>query len=142
MSRSEHLLLSRHFLEAIVQHARTEFPNECCGVLAGVRAGDELQVRACYPLINEAASPVEYRSDPQSMFAAVKDMRSHGWDIVAVYHSHPTSAPIPSRTDLERLYSEEVAHFIIGLAGPEAIVRGWWLTPSGYEEAVWRIIEA
>ena len=125
----------------MLQHARTELPNECCGVLAGVRQGDALRVLACYPLVNEAASPVEYRSDARSMFEATKHMRHHGHDIVAVYHSHPTSAPIPSRTDLDRLYSEDVVHLIIGLAGPEPLMRGWWLTPSAYEEADIRIVD-
>jgi proteasome lid subunit RPN8/RPN11 len=116
-------------------------PNECCGVLAGVREAEVLCVLACYPLVNEAASPVEYRSEPRSMFAAVKDMRVKGWDIVAVYHSHPTSAPIPSKTDLERLYSEEVIHFIIGLAGATPTTGGWWLTSNNYEEAAWEVVD-
>jgi proteasome lid subunit RPN8/RPN11 len=125
----------------MLQHAQSELPNECCGILAGVREGDALRVLAWYPLVNEAASPVEYRSDARSMFEATKHMRHHGNDIVAVYHSHPTSAPIPSRTDLERLYSEDVVHFIIGLADPEPRLRGWWLTSSAYDEAAWRIVE-
>ncbi len=126
----------------MVQHARTELPNECCGLLAGVHDSDTLIVQAWYPLVNEAASPIEYRSEPRSMFQAVKAMRPAGQDIVAIYHSHPTSAPIPSKTDMERFYSPEVVHFIIGMQGPEPLVRGWWLTDSTFEEASWRIVEA
>src|SRR5438105_153199 len=47
-----------------------------------------------YALVNTAASPTEYLSDPRSMFEAVRDMRRLGLEIVAIYHSHPTSAPV------------------------------------------------
>ena len=96
MSRSEHLLLPSPLYEAMLQHAHTELPNECCGLLAGVREGEVLRVLAIHPLINEAASPIEYRSEPRSMFEAVREMRKCDHEILAIYHSHPTSEPIPS----------------------------------------------
>ena len=142
MSRSEKLILPRQFLDAMLQHARTELPNECCGVLAGVMDADVLHVKAWYPLANEAASPTEYHA-AKDMFQAVKKMRADGHDIVAIYHSHPTTAPIPSRKDLERnFYGDDVVHFIIGLQEPEPLVRGWWLMETEFAEANWQIIEA
>jgi proteasome lid subunit RPN8/RPN11 len=142
LSRSDHLLLPRHLYTEMVQHAQTELPNECCGVLAGVREGDVLRVLARHPLINAAASPIEYLSEPRSMFDAVKAMRTEGHEILAIYHSHPTSEPIPSKTDLGRNYSPDVVNFIISLAGPEPVVRGWWLTDARFAEAAWEIVEA
>ena len=102
MSRSEHLLLPRQLYASMVQHAQTELPNECCGLLAGIIGRGEFRAKKLYPLVNEAASPVEYRSEPRSMFEAMKGMRGPGYDIVAIYHSHPTGQPKPSRTDLDR----------------------------------------
>ena len=142
LSRSDLLLLPRRFYQAMIQHARTELPNECCGLLAGVREGQVLRVEAWHPLVNEYASPVEYLSASGSLFKASKEMRERGHDIVAIYHSHPTSDPIPSKKDLERnYYGDCVVHFIIGLQGPEPIVCGWWLTETTFEKAVWKIIE-
>jgi proteasome lid subunit RPN8/RPN11 len=125
----------------MIQQAQAELPNECCGILAGVREGDVLRVLKMHPLINEAASPIEYQSEPRSMFMAVKDMRQLGHDVLAVYHSHPASAPIPSKTDLERAYSPVVIHFIIGLSGPEPTLRGWWLSETAFEEAAWQLVD-
>lgn len=142
MSRPERLLLPREHFDAMVQHARTELPNECCGLLAGVRDGELLRVHVRHPLVNEAGSPIEYRSEPKSMLHAVRAMRAAGHEIMAIYHSHPTSAPSPSATDLERHYSSDVVHFIIGLEGAEPIVRGWWLTETTFEEAAWDIVAA
>lgn len=138
---SRHLLLPRQLVESMVQHARAELPNECCGLLAGRRDGDVLRVEAWYPLVNEAASPIEYRSEPRSMFQAIKRMRQENQEILAIYHSHPTSAPVPSRTDLARFYSSDVVHLILGFAGAEPLMRGWWLTESSYEEATWHVVD-
>lgn len=100
-----------------------------------------MSVRMRYALINAAASPKEYVSEPHSMFRAIKDMRAHNFEILAIYHSHPTTAPIPSRIDLERNFSPDVANFIISLQGPEPMMRGWWLSEDRYDEATWEIQE-
>jgi proteasome lid subunit RPN8/RPN11 len=125
----------------MVEHARAELPNECVGLLAGrleeTPGGRVGRVERRYPLINAAASPTEYLSDPRSMFNAVKDMGRHEVDVLAVYHSHPTSEPVPSRKDLAANYSPEVVNFIISLMGKEPEVRGWWLTDREYREAGW-----
>ena len=70
-----------------------------------------------------------------------KDMRAQGLEIVAVYHSHPTTEPVPSRKDLERRYSEDVVHFIISLKDREPLMRGWWLREDQYAEANWEIVD-
>ena len=147
MSTPFRLLIPRNLYERMVAQAAAELPNECCGLLAGRvvaegAAGSEVRigrVRACYPLVNAAASPVEYESEPKSMFAAVRAMEQSGLDVLAVYHSHPTSEPMPSRKDRERNYSEEVVNLIISLSGPEPRVRAWWLTAQGQREADWAV---
>ena len=141
MSTPFRLQLPRPVLDEMLEHARAELPNECVGLLAGRLedgAGGRVgRVERRYPLVNAAASPTEYLSDGRSMFNAVKDMGRHNLDVLAVYHSHPTSAPVPSRRDLERNYSPEVVNFIISLKGTDPEVRGWWLTDRDYREAEW-----
>ena len=89
-----------------------------------------------YPLVNAAASPVEFLSDGRSMFDADKDMRQRGLDMLAVYHSHPTSHAVPSRTDLERHRMEEVMCMIVSLAdrpadGARVVADGGGLSRGG-----------
>ena len=90
--------------------------------------------------MHELASPTEYLSESLSMFAAWRAWRSAGSDVLAVYHSHPASAPVPSRRDLERNYSEAVVNLIIGLSGGKPEVRGWWLTAEDYQEAEFQVL--
>jgi proteasome lid subunit RPN8/RPN11 len=94
-----------------------------------------------FPLVNAAASPVEFLSDPRSMFNADRQMRRAGLDVLAVYHSHPISAPVPSRKDLERNYSPQVMNLILSLMEKEIEMRAWWLSEAGYEPGEWEYIE-
>jgi DNA-directed RNA polymerase specialized sigma24 family protein len=92
-----------------------------------------------YPLVNEAASPTEYLSEPYSMFAAEKNRRTDELEFLAIYHSHPTSDPVPSRTDRERNYSPDVMNLIVSLKNDEPVVRAWWLTADSHREAEWLV---
>ena len=143
------LLIPRSLLEGLVAQALTERPLECCGLLAGLHEEAKTAVESTksvaravrrYPLVNAAASPREFLSDDRSMLAADRDMRARGLDLLAVYHSHPTSLAVPSRTDLERHWCAEVVCLIVSLAATQPVVRAWHLTQTGYQEAEWEII--
>jgi proteasome lid subunit RPN8/RPN11 len=126
----------------MIEQARREQPNECVGLLAGrLENLPWVQVIKRYPLVNELASPVEFLATPESLFQAVRDMRQEGLEIVGIYHSHPTSEPVPSKKDRERSYGPEVVNFIISLKNPEPIVRGWWLQEDSHLEAQWEVVE-
>jgi len=134
------LLLPSQLRDEMFAQAQAELPNECCGLLAGKAADGSGRVVRRYPLKNTAASPTEYWSDPADMFAADRDLRREGLDVLAVYHSHPTSEALPSRTDRERNYSTEVVNFIISLQSDKPVMRGWWLTETGQTEAEWDLV--
>ena len=123
-------------LAELVRHARDESPNECCGLLAG-RIEDGVGVATTrYEVENALHSPTEYATDARGMLRAFRAMREDGLELLAVYHSHPTSGPVPSKRDVEwNTYGETVVHLIVGLGGPEPAVRAWWLTETGYREA-------
>jgi len=139
MSPRYRLSIPRPLYEAMLAHARAELPAECCGLLAGTIDGDIGKVSDHFPLVNALKSPTEYESESRSMFAAHKAMRAIGTEVLAVYHSHPTSDPVPSRRDRERNYSDMVMNLIIGLKAAEPDVRGWWLSEDGAEEAFWEL---
>ncbi len=140
------LLLPRSIYEEMVAHAQAELPAECCGLLAGrlPETGEPqamVIVEFRYPLRNKLQSPTEYESDPKNMVDATRDMRERGKDMIAVYHSHPISPPMPSKKDLERnFYGEALIHFILSLAGPTPELRGWWLRETDYEPAEWDMV--
>jgi proteasome lid subunit RPN8/RPN11 len=88
------------------------------------------------PLINAAASPKEFASEPHSMLAAHKEMRKEDLEMLGIYHSHPTTSPVPSRTDLERnTHGGGVVNLIVSLETEVPEIRAWWLGSADYQEA-------
>jgi proteasome lid subunit RPN8/RPN11 len=131
------LQIPSRLYEEMLAQAVSEMPNECCGLLAG-RDG---RVTHRYPVTNALASPVRYESEPRAMFAALKDMRTRGTELLAIYHSHPTSDPVPSRTDLERnFYGSAVVHLIVSLKEGTPTVQAWHLDETTYHPAAWGVI--
>ena len=133
------LVLPQTLHDEMVAQALREAPNECCGLFAGVVRDGKAHVERIYPLVNAAASPVLYESDHRSIKDAYLDMDRRQLEFLAVYHSHPTSMPVPSKTDLERNVSEEIVNLIVSLAVEPPLVRGWWLTETAYREAEWEV---
>lgn len=92
------LRVSNDHLEKIIAQARAEAPNECCGMLAG--RGD--MVEAVFPGRNKDRSSKTYLMDPEDQLRAFQMMDEHGLELVGIYHSHPQTEAVPSRTDRER----------------------------------------
>jgi proteasome lid subunit RPN8/RPN11 len=139
------LLVPRSVYEAMLAQARAEAPQECCGLLGGTVAEDGTALAVVrYPLVNTARNPAtEYLSDDAVLFAAYRDMRSRKIDLIAVYHSHPTSRPVPSRKDLAMNYSgPDVANLILSLVAAPLEVRCWRLRAEDYEEIPWEVIDS
>ena len=141
MSTPFRLLVPRPIYEQMVAQAQAELPNECCGLLAGRVEEGTARVERRYPLVNAAHSPLEYLSEPRGMFDAERDRRARGIEFLAVYHSHPTSEPVPSHKDREQSYSSEVMNLIISLKDREPTIRAWWLEGETQREAEWEVIE-
>lgn len=76
-------------------HAQSEAPNEACGLLA-FRGG---VAERYIPARNGAASPYrfELETEPENWF-----LEDEGYEL-AVFHSHLSSPPRPSRTDVENI---------------------------------------
>jgi [CysO sulfur-carrier protein]-S-L-cysteine hydrolase len=81
----------------IVEQARREFPNECCGVV--VADGDDRPVKV-FAARNSDASSATYRIDPRDLMQIFDDIDAMGGSLWAFFHSHTHSEPFPSKTDL------------------------------------------
>lgn len=121
----------------MVTHLTGCLPLEGVGYLAGPRDGTPT---LWLPLDNELQSQTRFRSSAESSFRAYKAMRAASLDILAVVHSHPTSPPVPSETDLaENPFGDVVPWLIVGFPAGEG--RLWRLAETEAEELPWRFIE-
>lgn len=80
--------------------ARDAYPNECCGLLEGMRDGETFQVTALHPARNLSDDAQRFQIDPADHIAASKAARTNGRSIIGCYHSHPNGRAQPSATDL------------------------------------------
>lgn len=109
------LELKKNQAQALIQHARGEAPNECCGLLAG-RDG---RVERVYPGTNIDHSPYTYLMDPKEQLAAFKEMEAAGLDLLGIYHSHTHTSAYPSRTDVAKAFYPDALYVIVSLARPD-----------------------
>jgi proteasome lid subunit RPN8/RPN11 len=128
------LAIPEDILAAMIDHCLRERPLECCGILGGKPP----VVSSIHPLRNIDASSVRYSADPRELIDAHIWLRERHAEILAIYHSHPHTVPIPSQTDLRENYWADMPRIIVSLAGSEPEVRVWRLDAGSYEELPWR----
>jgi proteasome lid subunit RPN8/RPN11 len=106
---------------ALSEHAESEAPNEACGLVV-IKDGI---VERYIPGINAAASP--YRFDLEMPDLEAWFLEDEGYEL-GVFHSHVSSPPRPSRTDVENIGLWQDRPYLI-------------LTVRTGELAAWRIVD-
>lgn len=122
----------------MLDHAKSEAPLECCGLLAGRNQTAE----RVYTMTNIEKSPVRYMIDPKEQFAAFKEMRADQIELLAIYHSHPHSAAYPSATDVRLAYYDEAVYLIVSLnpAG-RPVVNGFRIVNQKITEEPFEVVD-
>lgn len=113
--------IKRNIIGQIIEHAKREAPVEACGYLA---AKDGI-VSRYYDLTNIDHSQEHFSFDPKEQFAVVKDARAKGYEVCAVYHSHPATPARPSVEDIRLAYDPVISYVIVSLAGGQEDVRSF-----------------
>lgn len=113
------LFLKKQDYEKILAHCRQGLPNEACGLIGGRKEGENQYVEKVYLLTNTDASREHFSMDPKEQFAAVKDMRGNGYELLGNFHSHPESPSRPSEEDKRLAYDTKVNYLILSLMEPE-----------------------
>ena len=101
---------------ALVEHAEAESPNEACGVVLFKGGEAERYI----PGTNLSKSPYRYELQvpPDTWF-----LEDDGYEL-AVFHSHVSSPPRPSRTDVENIGLWEGKPYLI-LSMRTGELAGW-----------------
>ena len=99
------MILTRSQLDRLVEQARRDAPYETCGMLGG----KDGRAQKIYPIKNVAENRVKhYYMDGAEQIRAMQDMDDNGYDILAIYHSHPVTQPYPSATDLRDAWDADL----------------------------------
>jgi proteasome lid subunit RPN8/RPN11 len=135
------ITLTREQLDEMFAHAREASPAECCGLVGG----NVERARAVYRLRNVARDTlVGYEAAPEELFAAQRNMRERGEELLGIYHSHPRSTePAPSETDVRLAYYPSAIYFIIGLGANRETLRAFRISErdASWEQVEYRVAD-
>lgn len=136
------LSMPRALAEELLRHARSEVPNEACGLLAGDLATGT--ARAYHPARNAEASPYVYTVHPDDLLRIVLGIDDAGQDLVAIFHSHTHTPAVPSPTD-RREARYPVVYLLATLSDPnaslEASLRAWRIEEGTSREVKLSLVE-
>jgi proteasome lid subunit RPN8/RPN11 len=123
--------------DALVAHARAEYPNEACGLITGTGpAADGGSATRWHATRNRAASPLRYEIHPEDLLRVMLSTDDAGEAIWAIAHSHVRSPARPSPTDVGLAFYPDALYVLVSLSGVEA-------DPASGAESVraWRIVD-
>jgi len=125
------LIIPADQLQYAINHARSAYPDECCGFLIGLNT-DSRRVDRVYAAQN-VANPSKrrwYNIDPLELVRADDDARRSNLDLIGVYHSHPGAPVEPSQLDLEHAWPNFI-YLVLSLQnGEPRDYAAWILTPD------------
>jgi [CysO sulfur-carrier protein]-S-L-cysteine hydrolase len=116
--------------DELLEHAREEAPNECCGLIGGTDGVASTVYRAR----NAEASPLRYNLDPQDQFRIMTEIEERGEELSAIYHSHTASPAYPSQTDINLAAYPDALYLIVSLVDGEKPLRGFQITDGEVTE--------
>lgn len=96
--------------QTLIDHARSDFPYEVCGLIAHRDDGSHV----VYPITNAERSMTYYAMDSRELLIAMRLIEDRG-DEFTIYHSHTHSQAYPSATDIRLAAYPEATYLIITL---------------------------
>jgi proteasome lid subunit RPN8/RPN11 len=83
-------------------------PEEACGFVVG----EGYHSRMVIPVTNILHNAYRFRMDPEEELKVFILVEERGWEILAVYHSHPHGINHPSATDYDELTFPGIIYLI------------------------------
>jgi proteasome lid subunit RPN8/RPN11 len=128
----------------IFEQLQSNYPDEGGGFLLGDLAGNVVNVRDVYPVVNVFESEEQYHRyamTPKDWIKLEDEADSRGMSLVGYYHSHPDHPAIPSEFD--RVHALPNFRYLITSVqrGKAAELRAWQLSEdrSQFDELSLRI---
>ena len=106
-------------LASVNEHARRDYPHECCGFLLGKEVNGwklVVEVRAVENVRHDSPRN-RFLISPSDFRAGERYAREQKLDILGFYHSHPDHPARPSQYDQETRLALVLLHHRFGPAG-------------------------
>jgi proteasome lid subunit RPN8/RPN11 len=119
-------------LDEMIEHARDDAPNECCGLVGGT---PDL-AQSIHRAENAEASPFRYSIAPREQLELMNRIEQDGQEVAGIYHSHTRTPAFPSQTDINLASGwPDAVYFIVSLEHPDApVVKAFRIEGSKVED--------
>ena len=136
-------------VQGLIDHARSESPNEACGLIVGDRpAADGGRALRFEPTRNALASRYRYEIHPDDLYRltiATEDADEAFWGIV---HSHTHTNAVPSETDIGQAFYPDALYLLVALWEDDAGrstetpgIRAWRIVDGAIHEVALDVVE-
>ncbi|MCS7253100.1 MAG: Mov34/MPN/PAD-1 family protein [Armatimonadota bacterium] len=125
------VLLSLSAYMRIKAHSLLTYPDECCGLLIGRKAGATVwEIMKAFPTRNahRERKRDRYEIEPHTILTAMTGAKIQGLEWIGVYHSHPNVPPVPSLTDSELAWEGLIYLIMSVFNGGMTVARAWLYT--------------
>ena len=123
--------LPQDLLDEIVDHARLDAPNECCGLI-GAKDGVATSV---HRMRNLKASPLAFEMHGPDVMRVIDEIEDDDGELAGMYHSHTRTEPYPSQTDVNFAQNwPGLEWVIVGLNGDDVRVRSFLIEKDTVRE--------
>ena len=123
----DRLVIPSAVADQMLAHARSEQPNEACGLLSGDLASG--RAAEFHSARNLEASPLRYNVHPDDLVRIVFGIEDAGDDLIGIFHSHTHTPAVPSATDLRTAQYPDAFYVLASLTDPAAApadaLRAW-----------------
>jgi [CysO sulfur-carrier protein]-S-L-cysteine hydrolase len=117
------ITIAARSMEQITKAAEDAYPNECCGLLAGLGAQDrDITITRVQPSDNVAEERIQDRFEvaPKVRFDLMRELENGPERIVGHYHSHPDHPAKPSDHDLKMAFEPDLVWLIVAVTKGKA----------------------
>lgn len=110
------LILSSQHIQELKKLAAQDPHLECCGYLLGSIQGQDNILHTIVPMQNIHPAPhTHFTFSPHDQIKVAQIIKKMPLQIIGIYHSHPSSPPLPSSQDLEFAFFAHHSFLIISL---------------------------
>ena len=134
--------LPAEMVQALIDHARAEYPNEMCGIVVGDgSAADGGRALRWEPTRNRAASPLRYEIHPDDLLRLTIATEDAGEAFWGIAHSHTHSPARPSPTDVGLAFYPDSIYLLVSLAGDEPAITAWRIVDGEIHQVELLVVE-
>ncbi|MFD1446445.1 M67 family metallopeptidase [Oceanobacillus profundus] len=129
------IIIPQAIYKNMLEHGRSSLPFEACGLLSG----NNHKINSIWQLDNKLRSDRRFFVEKRTIEKTIQEIKNLNEQVIAVYHSHPTTAPVPSVYDITNHPDNKVKMVIISYKTNPSITKCYQIEKTSYEECLFYI---